>query len=810
MHSVIPVVEGRLKLLMVALAGALSSPLMCEAETIINRNEAIGTTGYRWYTGDLRIANGATITTSSLGTSGIVSYNNGFVTLTNDGGTIRGNLAGINSPMVSNVSLINNRGVIGGNAYGIVNLGIIGKISNDGLIEGQYGIFNNGGRIDIVQNDGIISSRDRGGNTIHVLAGSIGALVNSGLISSRRNAISVAANGSMQSLHNWGMIAGDIGYETTQELLISGGAGDVFGTLTGASGALGSVDAGWLRAASNVRFMAGNQLLNDHVDVGNHSVINDAANLRIDNHITINGDYRQERAASLVIGVANDARATGVIGASAPGDSGYGQLRVNGNASMAVATSVALVANGSYPFAAGQRFVVMRADSASYNAASLQYSARGFNGVIRGTSVTDGAQQLLLLSLGAGDGGTGNSSCDCGNADTNDARTVMEEADSASPDWINTADNRHAIEALDAVYRYQGIEDDMLDVYNPMMTLITRHPANRGGSQLTPVALVHASGQVARATVAGVFQATAEHIDQARMARMSGISSGESSAQPTVWGKAFGGRIRQGEHDEAAGYHGNFRGMMVGTDARISDNWRVGGLSSYATTIAANEGHNTGNYVNINAYGLTLYGGYDGRPWYVNLIAGIARQQFSTVRTVSFGGFSDRPAGSFSGMQYQASVQAGLPLALTAATRFIAMSGLSYSHLRQAGYTEQGGSAALQIRAAATSSLKGELGGRLEQFVTTTYGDVIGSLQLGLRHEFHAFRLRSEIGFVADESDATSFVTSGVTPIRNTRVAALGVTLVRGKHLTVATSFSLERGQGFVAQTGDIRVRWLY
>lgn len=786
---------------MVALAGVLSSPFMCEAESIINRDDTIGATGYRWYTGDLRIANGATITTSSIGTSGIISYNNSYVTLTNDGGVIQGNLAGINSLMVSNVSLINNHGVVRGNAYGITNLGVIGKISNDGLITGRFGIFNNGGRIDIVQNDGVIVSQGHNGNAIHVLAGSIGALVNSGLISSTRNAIAVAVDGSMQSLHNWGVIAGDISYENSRELLISGGAGDATGTLTGASGALGSADIGWLRAASNVRFQSGNQLLNDHIDAGSHSVINDAAHLRIDNHITINGNYQQERAATLVIGVARDA-----VGSSASVDSGYGQLRVNGNASMAAATSVALVANVGYPFVAGQRFVVMRADSASYNADALQYSARGFNGVIRGTSVTDGTQQLLLLSLSAG-AGADNGGCDCGKMD---AVTPPEDDAGASTDWINAADNRHAIEALDAVSRYQGIEDDMLEVYNPMLTLITRHPANRGGSQLTPVALVHAAGQAARATVTGVFQATAEHIDQARMARMSGISSGESSAQPAVWGKAFGGRVTQSEHDEAAGYHGNFRGMMVGTDALVNDRWRVGALGSYATTVAANEGHNIGSSVNINAYGLTLYGGYDGRPWHVNLIAGISRQQFSTVRAVSFAGFSDRPAGNFSGMQYQASVQAGVPLALTATTRLLAMSGLSYNHLRQSGYTEQGGGASLQIRAAATSSLKGELGGRLEQFATTRYGDIIGSLQLGLRHEFHAFRLRSDIGFVADESDATSFVTSGVAPIRNTRVAALGLTLTRGKHLTIATSFSLERGQGFVAQTGDIRVRWLY
>jgi outer membrane autotransporter protein len=793
---------------MVALAGALSSPFMCEAETIINRDDAIGATGYRWYTGDLRIANGATITTSSIGTSGIVSYNNSFVTLTNDGGLIKGNLAGINSLMVSNVSLINNHGVVRGNVYGIINLGVVGKISNDGLVAGRFGIFNNGGRIDIVQNDGVIASQGSNGNAIHVLAGSIGALVNSGLISSSCNAISVTANGSMQSLHNWGMIAGNVSYETSHELLISGGAGDAPGTLTGASGALGSADIGWLRAASNVRFLAGSQLLNDHIDVGSHSVINDAAHLRIDNRITINGNYQQERAATLVIGVARDARATGAVGSSASGDSGYGQLRVNGNASMAAATSVALVANGGYPFVAGQRFVVMRADSASYNADALQYSARGFNGVIRGTSVTDGAQQLLLLSLSAG-AGADNGGCDCGNADAFDA-TTPEDDDRVSTDWINVADNRHAIEALDAVSRYQGIEDDMLDVYNPMLTLITRHPANRGGSQLTPVALVHAAGQAARATVTGVFQATAEHIDQARMARMSGISSGESSAQPAVWGKAFGGRVTQSEHDGAAGYHGNFRGMMVGTDALVNDHWWVGGLGSYATTVAANEGHNIGSSVNINAYGLTLYGGYDGRPWHVNFIAGISRQQFSTVRAVSFAGFSDRPAGNFSGMQYQVSVQAGVPLTLSATTRLLAMSGLSYNHLRQGGYTEQGGGAALQIRAAATSSLKGELGGRLEQFVTTRYGNIIGSLQLGLRHEFHAFRLRSDIGFVADESDATSFVTSGVTPIRDTRVTALGLTLTRGKHLTIASSFSLERGQGFVSQSADIRVRWLY
>lgn len=300
---------------------------------------------------------------------------------------------------------------------------------------------------------------------------------------------------------------------------------------------------------------------------------------------------------------------------------------------------------------------------------------------------------------------------------------------------------------------------------------------------------------------------TASHLDGLRVAQAggSGVATGEHSLDPALWGQFFGGGATQNDRDGVSGYHSNYRGLLLGGDVQANDNWRAGGLFSYAKTNLGNDGSNTGSSSSVNSYGLTAYAGYDGKPWYVNMTVGIAQQQYSTVRAINFTGFSGVANGSFNGLQSSASVQAGYPLALAQDTTLTPLAGLTYGKLRQNGYTESGGNgAALSVNAATTTSLKSDLGARLERKFDTAYGDMTPFLQLRWRHEF------TGASFAADTSGATAFTTSGATPVKNTGVMALGVTLARSKNMTVAATYTLETGQGYTSQTGDILLRWRY
>jgi outer membrane autotransporter protein len=215
----------------------------------------------------------------------------------------------------------------------------------------------------------------------------------------------------------------------------------------------------------------------------------------------------------------------------------------------------------------------------------------------------------------------------------------------------------------------------------------------------------------------------------------------------------------------------------------------------------------------VVSYGLAGYASYAGAPWYLNLMAGAARQQYNTVRAIGFTGFSGANNGSFKGLQYTASMQAGYPLNLDAwmpETTLTPIAGLSYSTLRQDGYVESGSAAALNVDAANSNSLKSELGVKLDRVFATAYGKLVPSVQASWRHEYHNTRLQSGASFAADTTGATSFTTQSASPIPNTGVLALGITLMKNQNLSISARYTLEAASGYTAQTGDILLRWQY
>ncbi|WP_102662362.1 autotransporter domain-containing protein [Herbaspirillum sp. BH-1] len=516
-------------------------------------------------------------------------------------------------------------------------------------------------------------------------------------------------------------------------------------------------------------------------------------------NLTVTGSYHQSAGATLVVGVTSAAQSAGLSG-----DTGYGRLVVTGNTVMDSGAQITLKPL-SYNFAAGQRFLVVQTSgSATYNASTLNYSATGFTGSVTGSVNTSGGFNNLVVSLaasdtpGSGSGGAGGSGGSGG---------------ASTPSRPSFATNGNAISALNGLYNYGGVNVQLLNVFNPALAINDTASANRVGEQLNPTAVQQAAARGTDAATNAVLNVTSGHLDGLRLAQAgtSGVATGESTLAPALWGQFFGGGATQDDRDGVSGYHSNYRGLLIGGDLQATESWRAGGLFSYAKTNVGNDGNNTGSSASINSYGLTAYAGYDGKPWYVNVMAGLAQQQYSTVRAVGFTGFYGVANGSFNGLQSTASVQAGYPLVMTNDVTLTPLAGLTYSKLRQNGYTESGGNgAALTVQAATTTSLKSDLGAKLERKLDTSYGELTPYVQMRWRHEFQDSRLNTAASFAADPSGSTSFTTVGATPVRNTGIMVLGATLARSKNLSLVANYTLEAGQGYHSQTADVRLRWQY
>jgi len=783
---------GKLNALTLALGGVLAvlaAPVV-QAQTISNNQ----TTVQYWNAGDFLVtssgtlivpgtaiqssgANLGTLTNNGVisGTNGAGIENTGFIRLINNAGTISGSFptenGGGNGILNDGtiVTLTNSGTIQGGNDRVIYNTGFINELNNSGLITGPTSGFEapiyNGGTIQTLNNSGTLYNAAYGVQN----SGTIAVLENSGLISG-----SIAINnssGNIGSIINTGTIAGNI-VQASNDLNISGGSGNVFGTLTGFQGAIGAITS----TSSNVDFTGGNLLLNDNVNVGTNTVNNVGSTLQVNNPITISGNYNQSAGgAGMQFGVASTET--------------YGHLTVNGSTTIASGSHIGLVPLNSYGLAAGQRYVVISSASASeYNAANLQYS--GFaGGSITGSEVSDsenGAYTDLVLTLV-----------------------------SNTPAMINQATTPNARAVLGGLANYGGENASLLNVFNAVQDLPSAAALNQAGAQLSPAATASAAIQASAATSQAVAVIALSHLDSLREGQSgsgsSGVASGEQHDYKNVWAQVFGGNVNQSDRDNVAGYSGNYHGLLFGADVPLNDQWRGGGLFSYGRTSLSNSGDNDGSSASVNTYGLMAYATYTGDPWYVNILTGAAQQHYDTTRAINFAGFSGSADGSFNGRQYMTALEYGYPINIDPGVYVTPLAALSYTALHQNAYTESGGNgAALSVNSENSNSFRSELGIKLETFRDTSYGKLSPLLKIGWRHEFENSGLQTTANFANDNTGATSFAVEGTKPISDTMVFSLGLGLMQTDQFQLAVHYTVETGSGYNNHTGDLQAIWKF
>ena len=753
-------------------------------------------------TSDAGINNGGTITslTNAVGgdihSAGLGVFNAGRIDTLVNSGTIAGGVnAGIsNGGTVSTItSLTNNVGaVIRSSATGVYNSSTIGTLSNSGTISGVTvaGVANDGS-IGTLTNHGVIRS-DSGWGIYNT--GTISALANTGTITGSIYAINnVDPASSLGVVTNSGVIAGNILQASSGDLTINGGTGSTFGTLTGFGGTIGTLT----NTASNVVFGTGNQVLNDNVDVGSHSVMNAAGVLQVNNAISITGNYTQAAAATLQIGVSNGA----VAGGSLASDSGYGRLVVSGSAIVDAGSAIALQKLSSYAFAAGQRFVVIDAASSgtNYHAGSLNYSASGFSGTVTGTTVAAGGRSDLVVTLvGGAAATTPGTTPGSGSTGGGTSPTTQPQTQATMP---------NAVSSLNGLGNYSGLSPELLNLFNASkaLSLGSVAEANRAGAQLGPASQA-AGTRGAMAPTLDVLNAISDRVNGQRSGQ-TGVPTGDDMPAYGAWAQALGGHVSQGARDQVDGYRANYGGLLFGADTALGEHWRAGGAFSYTNASLRNTADTDGDSMRVNAYGLIGYATYSGAPWYVNLAAGAVQQDYDTSRALNFSGFSGQAKGEFTGKQYVARAEAGYPLAAGAYT-VTPLAGLTYSHVRQNGYTETGGSgAALSVGDTHLTSVTSDFGAKIERAFTTTYGTVVPYLQLTWRHEYGNAQQRIHASFAADPTGETGFTTVGASPAADMGVLSAGVTLLRANNLSLTARYTLQAAPHFVSHTGGVRLK---
>ncbi|MFO3905810.1 autotransporter domain-containing protein [Enterobacter hormaechei] len=743
------------------------------------------------------------------------------------------------------IGTLHNTGSIDGGASdnygrsGIYNQGTLNTLVNDNKINGSFAGIVNYGTVWSIENNGQIS-----GNYVAIYSyGPLGSIVNNGLLTGGYYALMVGSNSSDGvTLTNTGDIAGDIYALNATKLIVNGGT-TTTGTLSGIDGATGTI------MGSDMVFNTGSLLLNDNIvtsmpeyglmslqmsderPVSNGSVVNEAASLQVNNSINIAGDYHQKAAATLISGVSDLA----VAGGDLVADSGYGRLNVSGNAIIDAGSSVKLLRTGStYQFAEGQRYVVINAAGADtdYHADQLNYKALGYRGTVNGSVYDVADSKALVLTLGAEPViiepvepqpeptpevtppvvAEPDVTTPVVTVPTPPTQPAPAEPAPVQPTKRGYATIPSATASLGGLAHYSGIASpELLNLYNASLAIEGKQEANRAGERLSTSQNLNTSSAatVATSTAQAVVGAHIDAVRNPQASGTSGVATGDDYANNwIVWGQPFGGYARQDSTDNVSGYTAKFGGLIIGADRALGDDWRLGAALNYSNTSVHGKDNLSGNNSTADNYGVIGYAGYTGNPWYLNLSAGLNRQNYSSVRRADFTGFSGAAHGKFNGQSITLQSELGYPIALPADVVLTPLAGLTYGYQHVEGYSETGGNGmALDVSSTHTQSVVSDIGARIEKSFATGLGNLTPFAQVSWIHQYDNRQVSSHATYAADAIGETSFITKGASPVEDMAGVAVGTTLYDANDLSLDARYDLQAGERYQAHTFSLRLR---
>lgn len=733
--------------------------------------------------------------------------NEGYIGTLDNAGTITNN-----SNSSSSNGAVFNRGTIDN----LVNSGTIVSTYSSGVLGGSVALRNYG-TIGTLTNTGTIISNYFGILSNSGTNSAIGSIINSGLIKGPQ-AIYVynySTNDNSLNITNSGTIAGNIYNYSAGPITIAGGS-DHQGTLTGYSdGTSGYI----FTNGGSLTFSSGSLLLNDHLYASGGNILNDAASVQVNTPIIINGNYHQNAAAALILGVSDSATATG----DSSSDSGYGNLTVNGSATLDQGTHISLVRTGNtYQFAQGQRYVVINANSADtqYNANTLNYQAVGYNGGVKGTEYNDGTHSALVVSLveapvvvtptpvtTAPDTATPVTTPVVTTPVTTPETTAPVVTTPTTKSWATIPS---ATAALGGLTRYSGISPQLLELYNASLAIDGKAEANRVGEALSSSQNISASTANTTA-VSKAMSVVGNHMNTARnpqTAGMSGVSTGDAYDSWTFWGQPFGGFANQDSTEDVSGYKAKFGGLLLGADRELGQNWRAGAALNYSNTSVRGQDNLANNRSTADNYGVIGYAGYTGNPWFMNLSAAVNRQSYNSSREADFTGFSGTAHGKFNGQSVTLQSEFGYPFTLPAEVVLTPMATFTYGYQHVDGYKESGGNGmALDVGSSHSQSVVSDIGVRVEKTVATRLGNLTPFAQVSWIHQYDDRQMSSNAVYGADTLGETSFTTKGASPVKDMAGVAVGTTLYNKQGLSLDARYDLQAGDRYQAHTFSLLLR---
>lgn len=303
--------------------------------------------------------------------------------------------------------------------------------------------------------------------------------------------------------------------------------------------------------------------------------------------------------------------------------------------------------------------------------------------------------------------------------------------------------------------------------------------------------------------VDGAVQAAANAVQSmvsgavgSRTSSLRGASSGSPFSETGFWVQGHDSDLRQGRRSGIAGYDADSRGLSLGLDGKLDEQWTLGVAYSNLDTKVSGR---TGNKSEIDSQVLTLYSGFEQGPVFVDTSLSYGFNDNTSKRSIA----GTRAKGDFDSQSLALNLEAGYGLHAGSVTLEPRVA-TRYSRLDIDSYREKGSSAALAVSSQRYETIELGAGARLASQFSVGQGTLEPELKLMAYHDFAADRASSTSSFVLGGS---SFVTHGASPARDSYEASLGVNYRLGA-LSLGAGYEHVGRSGFDADTLRAKVRY--
>lgn len=261
-----------------------------------------------------------------------------------------------------------------------------------------------------------------------------------------------------------------------------------------------------------------------------------------------------------------------------------------------------------------------------------------------------------------------------------------------------------------------------------------------------------------------------------------------------AWSRAYGSWGKTDGDGNAARLDRDTGGFLMGADALVAENWRLGLLAGYShSSFHADARGSSGSSDN---YHLGLYGGARWGDLALRTGAAYTWHAVSTDRSAAFSGYADSLEADYDAGTAQ--VFAELGYAIPAGGGVLEpFANLAYVNVRSDDFSETGGGAALSGASVSTDTSFTTLGLRASGAVTLGSVTATAKGLLGWRHASGNVTPFDALAFAGGDA----FPIAGVPVTRDAALIEAGLDVALSSRAMLGISYAGQLGSGFSDQS---------